>query len=69
MIQTIISLARNMQLAVVAEGVETIRELDLLRSAGCDRVQGHLFGASLQARAAEQLLARPNRRLPIAINR
>ncbi|MEO7143520.1 MAG: GGDEF domain-containing phosphodiesterase, partial [Bryobacteraceae bacterium] len=56
LIQTIVSLAHNMGLSVVAEGVEKPRQLELLRTAGCDRVQGHLFGGSVNAAAAAELL-------------
>ena len=67
-IQTIVSLAHKMNLSVVAEGVETMDELDLLRAAGCDRVQGHLYGESLKASDAEILLARLDRQVPIILN-
>ncbi len=39
----IISLARSMGMRVVAEGVETQRQLDELRRLGCDHAQGFLF--------------------------
>ena len=57
-IQTIVSLAHNLNLSVVAEGVETVDELELLRSIGCDRVQGHLYGVALNASDVEELLQR-----------
>ena len=57
-IQGIVRLAHSMNLTVVAEGVETAAELDLVRLLGCDRVQGHLYGPSLSREAAEELLAR-----------
>jgi EAL domain-containing protein (putative c-di-GMP-specific phosphodiesterase class I) len=59
MVNTIVSLAKSMGLFVVGEGVETYEQLDLLRSAGCDRLQGHLFGAPMPADAAAQFLAMP----------
>ncbi|HYE40880.1 MAG TPA: EAL domain-containing protein, partial [Ramlibacter sp.] len=40
-IPAIIALARSMHLKVVAEGVETERELQYLRQQGCDQFQGH----------------------------
>jgi EAL domain-containing protein (putative c-di-GMP-specific phosphodiesterase class I) len=42
-IHLIISLARSMNLRVVAEGVEEIGQLARLRSMDCDVVQGYLF--------------------------
>jgi diguanylate cyclase (GGDEF)-like protein/PAS domain S-box-containing protein len=64
-IQTIVMLAHNMNLSVVAEGVETLEDLEALKAAGCDRVQGHLYGASLRAHEAERLLALPDRIVPV----
>ncbi|MDP2697315.1 bifunctional diguanylate cyclase/phosphodiesterase [Thalassospira sp.] len=40
---TIIMMGRNLGLRVIAEGVETTAQLDLLRHQGCDEVQGFLF--------------------------
>ena len=44
-----ISLAHNLGLAVVAEGVETAAQLSFLRSLGCDGVQGYFFSKPLPA--------------------
>ena len=62
LIQTIVVLAHNMGLSVVAEGVETEQQLQMLRSIGCDRVQGHLFGGSLRAGDVPALLRTAARR-------
>jgi EAL domain-containing protein (putative c-di-GMP-specific phosphodiesterase class I) len=56
-IQTIIALAHNMGLCVVAEGVETAGQLDLLRKIGCDLVQGHLFGEPVSLTGVDRLLS------------
>ncbi len=42
-VRTIVMLAHNLGLKVVAEGVETQAQLDLLRQVGCERAQGYLF--------------------------
>ncbi|MGZ4682881.1 MAG: EAL domain-containing protein, partial [Acidimicrobiales bacterium] len=42
-VTAIISLSRALGLRVVAEGVETRRQLDELRRLGCDRAQGFMF--------------------------
>jgi len=55
-VQSIVRLAHNMNLTVVAEGVETAAELDLVRVLGCDKVQGHVYGPSLSRQATEALL-------------
>jgi len=44
-----ISLAHNLGLEVVAEGVETAAQLNFLRSLGCDGVQGYFFSKPLPA--------------------
>jgi EAL domain-containing protein (putative c-di-GMP-specific phosphodiesterase class I) len=42
-VSTIISLAHQLKLRVVAEGVETPAQRDLLASMGCDIIQGYLI--------------------------
>ena len=42
--RTIVNLGHNLGLEVTAEGVETQAQLDLLRSLGCDQIQGYLVG-------------------------
>jgi diguanylate cyclase (GGDEF)-like protein/PAS domain S-box-containing protein len=43
-VRTIIDMAKNLSLVVVAEGVETIEQLRILDGEGCDIYQGYLFG-------------------------
>jgi len=43
-IQAIIGLARNLELEIVAEGVETHAQREFLMRHGCDVCQGYLFG-------------------------
>jgi len=52
----IIDLAHALGLRVVAEGVETRAQLDVLREAGCDAVQGHLISHPLPAPELARLL-------------
>jgi len=65
LIETIVALAHNMGLNVVGEGVETRKQLELLRLAGCDKAQGHLFGQPLTAEGARRLLKNPRRLVPL----
>jgi diguanylate cyclase (GGDEF)-like protein/PAS domain S-box-containing protein len=46
---TIISIGRQLKHRVIAEGVETLEQLEFLRKAGCDEVQGYLYAAPLPA--------------------
>jgi len=43
-VRTIIALGHGMDLAVIAEGVETAEQADHLRKLGCDSFQGYFFG-------------------------
>jgi diguanylate cyclase (GGDEF)-like protein len=43
-VQSIVDIGRNMRLEVIAEGVETPAQLQLLRELGCTLVQGYLIG-------------------------
>ena len=53
-VQAIISMARALGLRVVAEGVETRAQLELLRRHGCDEAQGFAFSPAV---AAEEFAA------------
>ncbi len=55
-VQGIVRLAHSLNLTVVAEGVETAAELELVRMLGCDKVQGHIYGPPLKHQAVEALL-------------
>ena len=56
--QGIIDMAHALGLRVVAEGVETLAELECLREAGCDAVQGHLVSPPLPHDAFTRYLER-----------
>ena len=48
-VRTIVALANNLGMEVIAEGVETKAQLAVLQGADCDLVQGYLFGGALTA--------------------
>jgi EAL domain-containing protein (putative c-di-GMP-specific phosphodiesterase class I) len=46
-IRSVIGLAHSLNLRVIAEGVETIDQLEFLRSRQCDEIQGYLYSRPL----------------------
>jgi diguanylate cyclase (GGDEF)-like protein/PAS domain S-box-containing protein len=55
-ISTVISLAQGLRLKVIAEGVETEQQAQLLRLLRCDQAQGYLFSPPIPAEKLETLL-------------
>ena len=60
---TIIALGRALKLKVVAEGVETEAQVEVLRRAGCHALQGYLISRPVPAAQMAGLLAAPRRRI------
>ncbi|MDZ4201479.1 MAG: EAL domain-containing protein [Gallionella sp.] len=56
-VQTIIDMSKNFGLEVIAEGVETEDQFDLLRSNGCMAYQGYLFGKPVPVGEFDRLVA------------
>jgi len=54
----VVALAHGLGLVTVAEGVETAAQLELVRRAGFDLVQGHLFGRPMRAPGMRRYLGR-----------
>ena len=57
-VRSIVNLARNLKLGVVAEGVETEEQLAILRGLACDDYQGFLFSRPVEADAVLALVER-----------
>jgi EAL domain-containing protein (putative c-di-GMP-specific phosphodiesterase class I) len=55
-VTSIISLAHNLRLTVIAEGVETEDQLEYLRRHGCDAIQGYYFSRPVPSSAFEKLV-------------
>ena len=56
-VETILSLANNLGIGVVAEGIETAEQVDRLRKMDCPHGQGYWFSRPLTASAATELIA------------
>jgi diguanylate cyclase len=55
-VRAIVSLAHSLKLKVVAEGVESTEQVELLKTLGCDQYQGFHFSAALPAQQFEALI-------------
>jgi EAL domain-containing protein (putative c-di-GMP-specific phosphodiesterase class I) len=56
LVELIVDIARYLNVPVIAEGVETQNQLQLLKEAGCDLVQGYYFSRPLPADEFERQL-------------
>lgn len=63
-LQTIISLAKNLKMRVIAEGIETESQLNILKNLGCDYGQGYLMSKPLPQDVMEELLHKKQFWLP-----
>jgi len=59
-VRAIIALGHSLDLKIVAEGVETVAQLQFLQAESCDSVQGHLMSAAVPAAAFADLLRVPH---------
>ncbi len=59
MLQATVALARSLGIPVTAEGVETEQQAVILRIAGCDQLQGYLFGRPQSPEEIDALMLRP----------
>ncbi len=68
LVHSIVGLGHSLGLVVVAEGVETGLQLEFLRRAGCDRVQGFAIGRPMPGEALARLLAAPGKPLALQLD-
>ncbi len=47
MVQNIIAIGKNLEMHILAEGVETLEQKEILTQLGCDRFQGYYFSKPL----------------------
>jgi EAL domain-containing protein (putative c-di-GMP-specific phosphodiesterase class I) len=62
---TILSLAKALELEVVAEGVENEHQLDCMRELGCDYGQGYWFGRPISIESTDVAFIEPLRLAPL----
>ncbi|MBL4584943.1 MAG: EAL domain-containing protein [Pseudomonadales bacterium] len=60
LVNAIVSIAKGLELELVAEGVETWAQLEYLKARGCDKVQGFLFSKAVTANEVERLVRADN---------
>lgn len=58
-VQSIITLGKNLNMTVIAEGIENNAQQELLAALGCDEFQGYLHGRSMPVEDATQLVSHP----------
>ena len=56
-VKTIVRLANNLGLSIIAEGVETEEQLKQLINLGCEEAQGYLFSRPVESSVASDLIA------------
>ncbi|TAL27669.1 MAG: GGDEF domain-containing protein, partial [Nitrospirae bacterium] len=59
-VKAIIAMAHNMKMEVIAEGVETVPQLEELRKLGCEYFQGYLFSRPVEKEQAQALIEAEN---------
>jgi diguanylate cyclase (GGDEF)-like protein len=67
LVRAIVDLAAGLGLGTVAEGVETIEQVELLRGLGCERAQGFYFARPAPADEITALLANAPRAVPLPV--
>ena len=62
-IRAVVALAGSLGMKTVAEGVATQEQLDLIRTLGCDRLQGYIFSRPVSGSAVKTLLGENGKRV------
>jgi EAL domain-containing protein (putative c-di-GMP-specific phosphodiesterase class I) len=63
-VKTIVTLAQNLQMEVIAEGVETVQQLEQLRHLGCRYAQGYLLAKPMPLAEIDKLVRQKTNWLP-----
>ena len=68
MVELMLDVAKSLKVKVVAEGVETKEQYDLLKNAGCDVIQGFYFSMPCASSEFEKLIDKENKELEKEVN-
>jgi EAL domain-containing protein (putative c-di-GMP-specific phosphodiesterase class I) len=60
-VRAVVTLARNLGMEVVAEGIETVVQLDQLRALNCEQGQGYYFSTPVDSEMATELIQNDER--------
>ena len=63
LISSMIEMGHKLGYGIIAEGVETPEQLNILRSLGCEKVQGYLFSTPANTDTISKLLVLRQRKL------
>lgn len=55
-VSAVIRIAKSKKIEIVAEGIETIGQADILKKSGCEYAQGYLFGRPMPAKKFEEFM-------------
>ncbi len=66
-VELILVLAHKLKLRVIAEGIESTKQLEHLRQLGCEMGQGYFFSPPVDAKTAEGLLRQPTPALHVKV--
>ncbi len=61
-IRAVVAMADSLEMSTTAEGVETEKELELVRQLGCRKIQGYYFGRPMSAQEAGNLFTQTRQR-------
>ena len=56
-IRAVVAMAQSLEMTTTAEGAETFEEVQLIKSLGCDKIQGYYFGRPMDAQDALKLFS------------
>lgn len=59
-VSSVINICKSKRIEIIAEGIETLGQANILKSAGCDLAQGYLFGKPMPSEEFEQFMRKAN---------